>query len=189
MQRAFESVLGRELGKTQNASEAIVKGCALQSAMLSTGARVREYHVADDGVTIVGERDGKRFRFRARALVGADGSSSVVARQLRGAAPSRNDRIVAVRAYVEGIDGPSDQADFYFTSESFPGYYWLFPTGSGQANLGVGMLLGTMPPTEDRLRELLLSLVARDEGLAKRVQLLEWQLLFDWCWRKQEERA
>ncbi len=23
-----------------------------------------------------------------------------------------------------------------------------------------------------------------DEELAKRVQLLEWQLLFDWCWRK-----
>lgn len=28
-----------------------------------------------------------------------------------------------------------------------------------------------------------------DEELAKRVQLLEWQLLFNWCWRKQEERA
>ena len=23
-----------------------------------------------------------------------------------------------------------------------------------------------------------------DEKLAKRVQLLEWQLLFDWCWNK-----
>jgi hypothetical protein len=23
-----------------------------------------------------------------------------------------------------------------------------------------------------------------DEGLARRVQLLEWQLLFDWCYRK-----
>jgi hypothetical protein len=23
-----------------------------------------------------------------------------------------------------------------------------------------------------------------DEGLAKRVQLLEWQVLFDWCWNK-----
>jgi hypothetical protein len=23
-----------------------------------------------------------------------------------------------------------------------------------------------------------------DEELAKQVQLMEWQLLFDWCWRK-----
>lgn len=27
-----------------------------------------------------------------------------------------------------------------------------------------------------------------DEELAKQVQVLEWQLLFEWCWRKQQER-
>jgi len=47
VQKKIESLIGRELGKTQNMSESVVKGCALQAAMLSIGARVREYHVQD----------------------------------------------------------------------------------------------------------------------------------------------
>jgi len=47
---------------------------------------------------------------------------------LCGGSPARADRIVAVRAYYEGVTGPADRADLYFSSESFPGYYWLFAT-------------------------------------------------------------
>lgn len=83
--------------------------------------------------------------------------------------PPDASRIIAVRAYYTGDAGPEDQSDLYFASESFPGYYWLFPTGKGEANVGVGMVLETWPPTQDHLRDLMLRLVASDEALHRRL--------------------
>lgn len=112
--------------------------------------------------------DGERA-LTARLVIGADGSSSTVARELRGAPPPDASRIIAVRAYYEGDAGPEDQSDLYFSAESFPGYYWLFPTGKGTANVGVGMVLETFPPQTDHLRDMMLRLVERDPALHQRL--------------------
>lgn len=112
--------------------------------------------------------DGERA-LTARLVVGADGSSSTVARALRGAPPPDASRIIAVRAYYEGDAGPEDQSDLYFSAESFPGYYWLFPTGRGIANVGVGMVLETFPPQTDHLRDMMLRLVESDPALRQRL--------------------
>jgi flavin-dependent dehydrogenase len=109
------------------------------------------------------------LEFRARILIGADGSSSTVARCLRGGGPPDSDRIVAVRGYYEGISGYEDQAALYFSAETFPGYYWLFPTGSHSANVGVGMLRETLPETTEHLPDLLLGLIKSDPALADRL--------------------
>lgn len=143
-------------------------------AARAAGATVRTAQVAgfdlEDGhIAVRARTGGEAFTLRARLLIGADGSSSTVSRELRGAPPPDDDRIIAVRAYYEGDSGPEDQADLYFTAESFPGYYWLFPTGGGRANVGVGMVLETLPPTSDHLRELLLALVESDAALRARL--------------------
>ena len=139
-------------------------------ATILEGARVTGFDVRSDGIDVHADIGKEPRTIRARLLIGADGSSSVVSRELRGAVPPDDDRIIAVRAYYEGDAGPADQADLYFSAESFPGYYWLFPTGNGQANVGVGMVLETLPPTSDHLRELLLGLVERDDALKTRLE-------------------
>jgi menaquinone-9 beta-reductase len=131
--------------------------------------RVTGFDPDHDCVTVHAENDGRSTTRRAKVVVGADGSSSTVAKLLRGHAPPKDDRIMAVRMYVSGINGPSDQADLYFNGDSFPGYYWLFPTGRGEANLGLGMLLSTIPPSTEGLRDLLERLVQRDAALAERL--------------------
>ena len=85
------------------------------------------------------------WQLRARLLLGADGSNSMVARTLRGGAPPGRDRITAVRAYFDDVEGPDGQGDIWFRSDTFPGYHWLFPAAGGSANLGVGMLVSTYP--------------------------------------------
>ena len=132
-------------------------------------ARVTGFDVNRGGIAVHAERDGKPWTIRARLLIGADGSSSTVSRELRGAPPPDDDRIIAVRAYYDGDAGPEDRADLYFAAESFPGYYWLFPTGGGRANVGVGMVLETLPPTTDHLRALLLNLIGSDAALHSRL--------------------
>jgi flavin-dependent dehydrogenase len=139
-------------------------------ARVLEGVRVTDFEPMNDGIGVNGLRGGERLRLRARLLIGADGSSSVVGRAVRGSVPADKNRIIAVRAYYEGVEPPEDRADLFFSAKSFPGYYWLFPTGSGEANVGVGMVLETLPPTEDHLRELLLDLIASDPALAARLR-------------------
>ena len=138
-------------------------------AQIMPGTCVHGFDVTDDAIVVRAESGREPRRLRARLLIGADGSSSVVARELRGEGPADENRIIAVRAYYEGITAPEDRCDLYFSAPSFPGYYWLFPTGAGEANVGVGMVLETLPPTADHLRELLLALVARDPALSGRL--------------------
>ena len=112
--------------------------------------------------------DGERV-VRCRLVVGADGSSSHVARVVRGRTPRRDDLIVAVRAYFDGVAGPVGRCDVYFGGDSFPGYAWIFPTAPGVANVGVGMVVETFPPTAERLRDLLRRLIERDRGMRARL--------------------
>jgi menaquinone-9 beta-reductase len=125
---------------------------------------------APDAVIVRGQSASGPWELRTRLLLGADGSSSTVARALRRGVPPREDRILAVRAYFSGVGGPGDQADLYFSSESFPGYYWLFPARGAEANVGVGMVLSTYPHTSRNLRELLLRLIADDRAMRDRLR-------------------
>jgi len=110
-----------------------------------------------------------RQSLRTRLLIGADGSSSLISRILRSAPPPRRDRIVAVRAYFEGAFESPDRADLYFSSSSFPGYSWLFPTGTTSANVGVGMLLEAWSPAKQQLGQLLTQLIESDPALSFRL--------------------
>lgn len=148
----------------------ILQAARRAGAQLVEGGRLTHYDSSPEGVTLSVSQNGTKRSLRTRLLIGADGSESVVARLMRGQRPHKDDRIIAVRAYFEGVKGPAEQADLYFGADSFPGYYWLFPTGDGAANVGVGMVLETIPPTQDRLRDLLMDLIKRDRALGERLR-------------------
>jgi geranylgeranyl reductase family protein len=145
----------------------VVEAAVREGARLHEGFHVDGLARSADGSTTIESRTAPSLR--ARVVVGADGSNSFVSRWLRGGPPPRTDRIVAVRAYYAGIDGPADRADLYFSRDSFPGYYWLFPDSAETANVGVGMVQETLPRVRDHLRDLLARLVGRDEALRERL--------------------
>ena len=147
----------------------IVDAARRHGAELVEGARVQAWEVETGGVRVELKQGQGVRHVRARLLVGADGSGSLVARQLRGQVTPDEDRIIALRAYYDGLDGPADRAELYFSASSFPGYYWLFPTGGGGANVGVGMVLDTLPRGELPLKALLLDLIANDRALRERL--------------------
>jgi flavin-dependent dehydrogenase len=139
-------------------------------AAVLDGRKVTAVEQAPGAVTVRGQGAAGPWQLRARLLLGADGSNSTVARALRGSPPPRQDRILAVRAYFDHVGGPAGQGDIYFCSDSFPGYYWLFPASGAQANVGVGMVLSTYPHTGRNLRELLLRLIAGDTAMQHRLR-------------------
>jgi geranylgeranyl reductase family protein len=111
------------------------------------GAHVRAFERATGRVDVHVQRGPARRRLRAKLLIGADGSRSVVAHTLRGAHP-KADLVIAMRAYYEGTTGPRDRCDLVFSQAAFPGYCWVFPTGEHTANVGIGMVAETLPPNE-----------------------------------------
>ena len=147
----------------------IVQAAVACGARLIEEARVTGYESDRTGVTMFHQGRRGRQSLRTRLLIGADGSSSLISRILRGAPPPRRDRIVAVRAYFEGAFESADRADLYFSSSSFPGYSWLFPTGTTSANVGVGMLLEAWSPTKQQLSQLLTQLIESDPALSFRL--------------------
>ena len=65
---------------------------------------------------------------------------------------------------------PTARATSGFRSDTFPGYHWLFPTGGGSANLGVGMLAAAYPQSSRNLRDMLMRLIDEDAALRNRLR-------------------
>lgn len=96
-----------------------------------------------DGVAVIHFRQGSLLRqVRARAVIGADGAMSAVAKQCIPGA----DRIRYVAAYHEIVRVPAQSADsysatrcdVYYQGKLSPDFYaWIFPHGA-TASVGVG---------------------------------------------------
>ncbi len=86
-------------------------------------------------------KDGGPVRVRARAVIGADGALSAVAKQTM----KRSERVRYVFAYHEIIKAPAGQAnwddtrcDIYYNGALSPDFYsWVFPHGD-TASIGTG---------------------------------------------------
>lgn len=83
---------------------------------------------------------GREYSFTAKAVVGADGAMSQVARQM-GFPKYPQYRSLAARAYYRLVTGTVGSLEVYFLDEILPGYLWLYPTESGMTNVGLSIPL------------------------------------------------
>ncbi len=85
-------------------------------------------------------KDGKEAEIRAKIVVGADGTSSVVAQKVgQGILPPEH-QVIATRGYYKGVTGMTGNIELHFVNEIMPGYFWIFPLDNGWANVGLGVL-------------------------------------------------
>lgn len=121
----------------------------LLKAALKAGARVQE----ETAVTAV-SADKKRVKVEARRgrhrevyqgylVVGADGVNSIVARDAGLLANDARHTAISQRSYASGIQGEVGEAAFFFETDLFPGYGWMFPIAGNMVNFGVGVLAET----------------------------------------------
>jgi menaquinone-9 beta-reductase len=129
----------------------LVAAAQAAGAELLCGAAVRRLEQHDGGVVVDGQ-------LAARVVVGADGANSTVRRLL--GAPANPDRAlaIAVRGYAPAPPGRPEQL-IAWVAEGWPAYVWSFPTGTGVANVGYGLLRsrfhGDRAELHRRLRDLL----------------------------------
>jgi len=128
------------------------------------GEAVRAIHEQEDGVEV---ETGHRT-YRARFLVGADGATGIVARQL-GLKPGKR---IAVALEGEAtvpstmLNDIGDEVWIEFGSIPY-GYGWVFPKGD-HLSVGVGGLKEQLPHPRDRYEAYL-----EDEGLLAAIEYEE----------------
>jgi geranylgeranyl reductase family protein len=122
----------------------VVEGAAVTDAVRS-GTRV-------EGLTV---RDGSVDRdVRARVVVGADGFDSVVARRLGHYRHDSSRWFVATRGYYRGLDIAPNTVEVHYFDETLPGFLWMFPTGDGVTNVGLGLVHLDLKRRHAKLRDI-----------------------------------
>lgn len=138
--------------------DAIIQKHAIESGAEFLQAQVSEPLLEKGKVIGVRARvNGDVKDFRAKAVIGADGVTSPIARALRPKSERHVDahRAVALRAYIDDIEEFPHKIEFYLYKGILPGYAWIFPTGKGQANIGLGMRLDYFRRSKQRLEVML----------------------------------
>ncbi len=121
----------------------VLEGCAVTGVLVENGSVC--------GVTCR-TGDGAQRRLTADVVVGTDGYNSIVARKL-GLYRFDSDRwFAATRAYYRGLDCPANTVEIHFVDETLPGFLWMFPTGDGVTNVGLGMIHKDIKKRNRRLR-------------------------------------
>jgi geranylgeranyl reductase family protein len=114
-----------------------------------TGLIREGHHVR--GVTC--RRGGRDHEVRAGVVVGADGFNSIVARELGIYRHDSARWFVATRGYYRGLDVAPGSVEVHFVRETLPGFLWMFLTGDGITNVGLGLVHRDLKRRGVRLRD------------------------------------
>jgi menaquinone-9 beta-reductase len=138
-------------------------------AVYYENTRVQSFSTTAHAATAVLKKGCDCFTVTAKLIAGADGSRSTIARQIHGAKPSDEFQLLGLRAYYENVNGPNNRVDIYFSGESFPGIFWMFPKGPKGANIGMAMVSQTLPQKPSHVRDLLAQHIAQNPDIGKRI--------------------
>ncbi len=131
--------------------------------------RVTTYSITNNAAIVELKQGQKKLLVKAKILAGADGSSSTIARQINGSKPNDEFQLLGLRAYYDNVNGPTDRVDIYFTGESFPGIFWMFPKGPNGANIGMAMVSKTLPHKPSHVKQMLVDHINNNADIAERI--------------------
>jgi geranylgeranyl reductase family protein len=145
--------------------EIIFRRAAAAGAETVEGFTATDLSVGADGITVLGRTAHGPSALSARLVVVADGARSRIAAG-RGipAVSSRRDPF-ALRAYLRDVPSAPDTAAVFFDAAFFPGFAWVFPTGNGGANAGIGMPMDVSRRYGINLRDRFVHWLQHDRGL------------------------
>jgi len=97
---------------------------------------------------------GRKISWTAKVVVGADGSESIVARQM-GMPRYHEYRALAVRGYYRQVLGIRGNIEIHFPEEVLPGYVWFHPTETSQTNVGLTIPMDVVKDTNFKPKQAL----------------------------------
>ena len=124
---------------------AAAAGAEIVEGFTATGLDVHAERITVHGRRADGPLDARRTAGHRR------GRGPVTAGRGSGRLPVSGQRDpFALRAYYRDVPSAPDTTAIFFDADFFPGYAWVFPTGDGGANVGMGMLMDVCPALRDQ---------------------------------------
>ncbi|PAV14531.1 digeranylgeranylglycerophospholipid reductase [Methanosarcina spelaei] len=117
---------------------------AEQAARAGAELMVKTRVTKIEGTTVETSGAFGKHRIKAKAIIGADGPNSFVAKS-KGLAlkPESREISVALEYQVRNVDIDPSSLEMYFGKDFVPGgYAWIFPEGQDRANVGIGIRSG-----------------------------------------------
>jgi menaquinone-9 beta-reductase len=108
---------------------------------------------------------------RAKLIIGCDGVNGVSAKQLARFEMDPRHHCAAVRAYYTDVKGlQADSLEIHLLQDWLPGYFWVFPLGTMECNVGFGMLSHHVAARKVSLRPALEEIIGGTPALSGRFE-------------------
>ncbi|GAB4249051.1 MAG: geranylgeranyl reductase family protein [Thermoleophilia bacterium] len=134
----------------------LLSAAGRQGVRVMEGARaLRLDSPPEEPQVLVRTREGETMRILPRVVIAADGSRASFSRTVVGSVRVEP-YAVAMRAYLQGVEGVDDALAFFLDRWLLPGYGWIFPPSKpgDPHNVGVGMSLAGLRRGRHHIREL-----------------------------------
>ncbi len=130
-----------------------------------------------DGKRVFGvkgtDSKGNQKEFKAKIIVGADGSTSTVATKLGLNKIDVNHHITALRLYYKGVKNCDEKIEIHFINSMLPGYFWIFPIGNNLVNVGAGIITKDLKNKKINLQKSMFNAIEKDELFKERFKNAE----------------
>lgn len=150
---------------------AICRRAVGEGAVLWQRADVRRLiYEAGRVVGVEAVHEGETKRLYARAVVAADGATSRLASQAGLTGTESADMGFAIRGYYAGVHGLTDLLEIHIplldATDRYllPSYGWVFPTGEGTVNVGVGVFQRVRKANVRRLMERFVAFLVKQDA-------------------------
>ncbi|RJP28464.1 MAG: geranylgeranyl reductase family protein [Actinobacteria bacterium] len=127
--RELDAIL---LARAEALGAEVMQGCRVTGLLPEKGGRIPG---------VVAECGGEAMELAGRFIIGADGPSSLVGKEMGLLSDNPLYMGVSVRCYMSGVKGVSDFLEIYPEDAITPSCGWIFPVDEKTANVGVGFML------------------------------------------------
>jgi flavin-dependent dehydrogenase len=128
------------------------------SGELWLNTKVTDVKRQDGKLLVSYENEQGQGQVLAKMVIGAEGEKPVLTKAL-GLPHYRvkPNLIAALRVYYKGVTGFNDgnHLEFFFDKSLLPGYFWAFPLGRDEANVGLGMVSTAISAKKVNLKKML----------------------------------
>jgi geranylgeranyl reductase family protein len=101
---------------------------------------------------------------KAKVIIGCDGAHSIVQSALTNTRESLTEVWPSVRAYFKNVKGiEPDQLEIYYLNELPQGYFWIFPSPGGLANVGLGTSKSVIVKNKINIRKVFQEILKQPE--------------------------
>lgn len=132
--------------------------------------KLKQLEYQEDGLIL----ETSQGCFQTKAVIACDGAHSVVNKQLANFKMDPNHYCAAVRAYYRNIaDCKPNKLEILFPKNHLPGYFWIFPYGENEYNVGYGMLSSTISKNAINIKKAFRDIIQHNDQVAERFKHAE----------------